>query len=103
MYVSLNFMISEAIDFDKAASILKAIAHPVRLAILQELVNSDSRTVTELVHMSQLDQPLVSHHLAQMRLRGLLWAHKRGKEVHYSLREMHLKELLLCIGKCSCN
>jgi hypothetical protein len=38
-------MISEAIDFDKAASILKAIAHPVRLAILQELVNSDSRTL----------------------------------------------------------
>ncbi len=103
MYISLNFMISQAADFEKAASMLKAIGHPLRLAILQELVNNESRTVTELVGMSGLDQPLVSHHLAQMRLRGLLWAHKRGKEVHYSLREMHLTELLVCIGKCSCN
>lgn len=96
-------MLSEGFDFDKAAVILKAIAHPVRLSILQELAGSESRTVSELVAMAGIDQPLVSHHLAQMRLRGLLWARKQGKEVHYSLREIHLKEVLQCIGKCSCN
>jgi ArsR family transcriptional regulator len=96
-------MLQTTFDFEKAASILKAIAHPVRLAILQELVQSPSRTVNELVDMAGIDQPLVSHHLAQMRLRGLLWARKQGKEVHYSLREMHLRDVLSCIGKCSCN
>lgn len=92
-----------ALELEKAAAVLKLIAHPVRLSIVNRLARVNAMTVSELTKVLEIEQPLVSHHLSQMRLRGILLAQKQGKEVHYSLREPNLVKVLECIQLCDCN
>ncbi|MEX1188494.1 MAG: metalloregulator ArsR/SmtB family transcription factor [Bacteroidia bacterium] len=95
--------LNTSFDYAKASAVLKTISHPVRLEIVHHLSGESSKTVSDLVALLKLDQPSVSHHLTSLRLRGLLKADKRGKEVHYSLKEINLIQVLDCIQHCSCN
>lgn len=103
-------MIAEANDikinkekFEKAAYILKAVAHPTRLAIIQLLDVESNLTVNEICETLNCEQSLISHHLINMKLRGILKSHKDGLNVYYSLKEREITNLLTCIENCSCN
>jgi DNA-binding transcriptional ArsR family regulator len=103
-------MIAEANDikinkekFEKAAYILKAVAHPTRLAIIQLLDVQENLMVNEICEILKCEQSLISHHLINMKLRGILKSHKDGLNVHYSLKEREITNLLTCIENCSCN
>jgi len=92
-----------SIDLDKAAALLKTIAHPTRLAIVNHLAIHPALSVGELVELLAVDQPLVSHHLGNMKIRGILSSNKVGKTVKYSLKETHLIQLFDCIKQCNCH
>lgn len=103
-------MIAEATDikinkekFEKAAYILKAVAHPTRLAIIQLLDAQENLMVNEICEILKCEQSLISHHLINMKLRGILQSHKDGLNVYYSLKEREITNLLTCIENCSCN
>ncbi len=103
-------MIAEATDikinkekFEKAAYILKAVAHPTRLAIIQLLDVQENLMVNEICETLKCEQSLISHHLINMKLRGILKSHKDGLNVYYSLKEREITNLLTCIENCSCN
>ncbi len=103
-------MIAEANDikinkekYEKAAYILKAVAHPTRLAIIQLLDIQDNLTVNEICETLNCEQSLISHHLINMKLRGILKSHKDGLNVYYSLKEHEITKLLSCIENCECN
>ncbi|GAB2649619.1 hypothetical protein GCM10027035_49460 [Emticicia sediminis] len=103
-------MIAEANDikinkekFEKAAYILKAVAHPTRLAIIQLLDAQENLMVNEICETLNCEQSLISHHLINMKLRGILQSHKDGLNVYYSLKEREITNLLTCIENCSCN
>lgn len=103
-------MIAEANDikinkekFEKAAYILKAVAHPTRLAIIQLLDIQENLTVNEICETLTCEQSLISHHLINMKLRGILKSNKDGLNVYYSLKEREITNLLTCIENCSCN
>lgn len=89
--------------FEKAAYILKAVAHPTRLAIIQLLDIQENLTVNEICETLNCEQSLISHHLINMKLRGILQSHKDGLNVYYSLKEHEITNLLTCIENCSCN
>lgn len=88
---------------EKAAYILKTVAHPLRLKVIELLGNTEKMSVGELCDVLACEQSLVSHHLNNMRLKGLLKAEKQGVQVFYSLKERELLGLLACIEKCNCN
>lgn len=103
-------MVAEANDikinkekFEKAAYILKAVAHPTRLAIIQLLDAQENLMVNEICETLNCEQSLISHHLINMKLRGILQSHKDGLNVYYSLKEREITNLLTCIENCSCN
>ena len=103
-------MIAEASDikinkekFEKAAYILKAVAHPTRLAIIQLLDIQENLTVNEICETLNCEQSLISHHLINMKLRGILKSHKDGLNVYYSLKQREIIKLLSCIENCECN
>ncbi len=103
-------MIAEANDIklnkeklEKAAYILKAVAHPTRLAIIQLLDIEENMMVNEICETLNCEQSLISHHLINMKLRGILKSHKDGLNVYYSLKEREITNLLTCIENCSCN
>ncbi len=87
-------------ELEKAAGILKAIAHPVRISILDALENGNKLTVTELHKILGIEQSTASHHLGIMKDKGVLVSRREGKNIYYSIRDEKLKTLLNCIGSC---
>lgn len=88
---------------EKSAFILKAIAHPIRLAIIFLLSNNEKLAVTEICKKINCEQSLASHHLNNMKLKGILESKKKGLNIFYSLKEKEIMNMLKCIEKCNCN
>ncbi len=75
------------------AAFFKALAHPVRIRILELLVRAD-RTVQELQEALQVEQPVVSQQLAILRANNIVSGTKTGVSVRYALRDPLIGELL---------
>ncbi len=71
--------------YEAHAKILKAIAHPSRLFIVEELKKRE-RCVSELTEMIGVDTSTVSKHLTVLKNAGLVIDEKRGNSVYYTLR-----------------
>ncbi|HEV2393195.1 MAG TPA: metalloregulator ArsR/SmtB family transcription factor [Verrucomicrobiae bacterium] len=78
------------------ARILKALAHPTRLFIVDELSRGE-RCVCELTDMIGVEMPTVSRHLSQLKNAGLLEDEKRGLQVFYRLRAPCALNFFKCI------
>ena len=76
---------------------LKAIAHPVRLRILQVLADAE-RNVGEIDDAAGIGQPTLSQQLAVLRKAGLVTTRKEAKLVYYSLERDRLDALAGAIG-----
>jgi DNA-binding transcriptional ArsR family regulator len=88
---------------EKAAYILKTVAHPVRLAVIQLLDVHERMGVTDICEILNCEQSLMSHHLINMKLKGILHSEKEGLNVYYSLKERDVVKLIYCIENCGCN
>jgi ArsR family transcriptional regulator len=75
------------------AAFFKALAHPVRIRILELLVKGD-RSVQELQSALGADQPVVSQHLAVLRVNNIVAGRKEGVTVRYFVRDPQIAELL---------
>lgn len=76
-------------DYSPAGDLLRALAAPIRLAIIDLLTGAD-RCVHELVDAVGVTQPLVSQHLKTLRAAGLVTTRRRGREVVYQLADEHV-------------
>ena len=83
--------------YEIRARIVKAMAHPARLLIVDELAKNGERCVCELTEMVGTDMSTVSRHLAQLKQAGLIADEKRGKLVYYSLRVKCVLNFFSCI------
>ena len=92
----------ETQKLEKAAYILKTIAHPTRLAIISILNEHQQLPVNEVCKLLKGEQSVISHHLINMKLKGLLTACKSGNQVYYSLKETNLLQIINCVGNCDC-
>jgi DNA-binding transcriptional ArsR family regulator len=75
------------------AEFFKALAHPIRIRILELLVSGE-RSVYELQKALGVDQPTVSQQLAVLRARNIVEARKTGTAVRYTVRDATLRALL---------
>jgi DNA-binding transcriptional ArsR family regulator len=75
------------------AEFFKALGHPVRIRILEALIGGE-RSVQELQEALDLEQPIVSQHLAMLRAKNLVKAQKTGTTVRYTIRVASIGELL---------
>lgn len=88
---------------EKAAFILKTVAHPTRLAIIDLLSYHQKLSVNDICENLDGEQSLISHHLINMKLKGILRSEKDGQQVFYSLKEKDVTKLIECIEHCECN
>lgn len=79
---------------DGAGEILRALAAPVRIAIVLQL-NESQRCVHELVDALGVPQPLVSQHLRILKAAGVVAGERAGREVMYRLVDHHLAHIVL--------
>ena len=71
--------------YEIRAAVMKALAHPTRLFIVDELGGGE-RCVCELTAMIGADVSTVSRHLSVLKSAGIVADEKRGTQVFYSLR-----------------
>jgi len=77
-----------------AGDLLRALAAPVRIAIVLELL-AGSRCVHDLVDAIGVAQPLVSQHLRILKSAGVVHGERQGREVVYSLVDDHLAHIVV--------
>jgi ArsR family transcriptional regulator len=82
----------------RRVAVIKALAHPSRLAIAEALEEGE-RCVCDLTELIGADMSTVSKHLTVMRDAGLLDAEKRGLKVFYRLRCACLMSFLDCVDE----
>lgn len=78
------------------ARIIKAMAHPARLMIVEELARRE-RCVRELTAMVGSDVSTVSKHLSVLRNAGIVRDEKRGSKVYYILRTPCVLSFMSCV------
>ncbi|MBB2500401.1 ArsR/SmtB family transcription factor [Amycolatopsis echigonensis] len=77
-----------------AGELLRALAAPVRIAIVLQLRAAD-RCVHELVDELDVAQPLISQHLRVLKTAGVVQGERRGREVVYRLVDDHLAHIVV--------
>ena len=79
---------------DNAGELLRALAAPVRIAIVLQLRESP-RCVHELVDTLGVTQPLISQHLRILKSAGVVRGERTGREVIYELVDDHLARIVV--------
>lgn len=93
----------EVEKLERIAFILKTIAHPLRLGVIHLLEQYPRLTVSDICEKLDSEQSLTSHHLQNMKLKGILSAKKEGRNVLYSLKERDVSLIIECLENCNCN
>lgn len=81
---------------EKAAAVLRVLAHPHRLRII-ELLADGSKHVSELSHELNLAQNAVSQHLNFMKAHGILTSEREGRSVAYHVIHPQAFTVIACI------
>lgn len=74
--------------------VFKLLSDETRLRVLMYLAREGELHVTALCDKLGQSQPAVSHHLALLRVAGLIEARRDGKHNYYSIRAKHFHRLM---------
>ncbi len=76
------------------AEFFGALAHPVRIRLLEVLVADGETSVQELQRRLDVDQPVVSQQLAKLRASGIVVSRKQGSSTLYAAADPMIGDLL---------
>jgi len=83
--------------FEARAQVIKAMAHPSRLFVVDQLARTGEKCVCELTEMIGADMSTVSKHLAVLKGAGIIQDEKRGSQVYYTLRVPCVMNFFDCV------
>lgn len=86
---------------ENAASKMRSIAHPMRIAIIEMLSESAKMSVTEIYERLHIEQAAASHHLNILKSKGILASKREGKKIFYMLRNKAISQILDCLNRCN--
>ena len=84
--------------YEARAKIMKAMAHPTRLYIVDKLADGEI-CVADLTRMICADVSTVSRHLAVLKAAGIVRDEKRRNRIYYSLRMPCVLNFFGCVEK----
>lgn len=96
-------VLTERIEADKllsAVNMLKVIAHPVRLAIVDLLTENKRMTLLEMQEALNLEQAIASQQITLMEDKGVLVSERVGRNKFVSLRFPKMKNIVHCLENC---
>ena len=70
---------------DESSEILRALAHPLRMEILEFIDENDKINVNKIYNTLGLEQSITSQHLRILRLAELVQTKREGKFTYYSI------------------
>ncbi len=86
----------DKILYEAKAAVLKALAHPTRLWMAEQLAGGE-KCVCEFVEVMDFDFSTISRHLAVLKRAGIVEVDKRGKQVFYQLKVPCLLNFMNCV------
>jgi DNA-binding transcriptional ArsR family regulator len=87
---------NDKLIYEAKAKILKALAHPTRLWMTEQLAEGE-RCVCEFVNAIDADFSTISKHLTVLKQAGIIEDDKRGKQVFYSLKVPCVLNFMNCV------
>jgi DNA-binding transcriptional ArsR family regulator len=88
-------------QLEMASSKLRAMAHPMRIAIIDLLHDGNQMSVTEIYKKLKIEQAAASHHLNILKNKGVLASRRDGKKIFYSIKNQVLTEIIDCLNRCN--
>lgn len=88
----------DADHLQSAAFLAKSLADANRLRILL-LISGSRKSVSAIVEALELSQPLVSHHLKELKRSLLVTVEREGPFVYYELADARILEVLRTLGE----
>ncbi|EJQ22284.1 MULTISPECIES: ArsR/SmtB family transcription factor [Bacillus cereus group] len=82
---------------EEDVEILKIMAHPIRLRIINELSKHNTFNVSQLTKILEIPQSSVSQHLSKMKGK-ILKAERKGLEIYYSIRNNKATQIVGILG-----
>ena len=76
-----------SVEYNRVASMAKALSHPARIAIIEYLVKVDSCICGDIVGELPLAQPTVSQHLKELKQAGLIQGSIDGNKICYCINK----------------
>ncbi len=89
---------TKALLFERQAGIAKAVAHPLRIAVI-DFLKEGERCVCDIAEHVGSERSNISRHLAVMVHAGVLTCRKDGLKVFYNLKTPCVAEWLSCITR----
>jgi DNA-binding transcriptional ArsR family regulator len=93
-------MLIQVEKLEQAASKLRAMAHPMRIAIIELLNDGKQMSVTDIYKKLKIEQAAASHHLNILKNKGVLASRRDGKKIFYSIKNQVLTEIVDCLNRC---
>jgi len=78
----------------KKSEMLKVIAHPMRLCILNCLMTTEDCNVKKLTQKMETPQSTISQHLSKLRTHGIIEGTRHGVEIQYNVIDDDVKKLM---------
>ena len=80
-------------NYRQKSELLKALAHPVRLCIVRNLMNQQCN-VSKMQECLNIPQSTVSQHLAKLKAAGIIEGERTGLEVCYKVVNQQVKDII---------
>ena len=81
-----------------SSEILRALAHPLRMRILEFIDQNDEINVNKIYNTLRLEQSITSQHLRILRIAGLVETNREGKFIHYSINYERMNHAMAAIN-----
>lgn len=92
---------NQAPKLKKVARLLKTVGHPVRLMIIDLLLDHDSLPVKDIFQAVDISQSNASQHLKALEEIGILISERDGKHIRYSIDNLRIRQLIRCVQDCT--
>ena len=81
-------------ELQEISELLKVLAHPVRLCIVNGLLGKGECNVTYMQNCLEMPQSTVSQHLQKLRAAGIIEGVRNGLEINYRVKDKRVKKLV---------
>ena len=92
----MNLSPLQIAHLERAADVLRVVAHPVRLQIIHFLEDGE-KTVTEIHQALGIAQAYTSQQLNLMKSRGILASRREGNQVYYRIENRNVLKIIHCV------
>ena len=82
----------------KIASLLKSVAHPIRIKVIRLIFENESLSVRQIHTLLNIDQPVVSLHLGILKKHGVINSKKEGKNSYYYIVNRSIIQIIEIIS-----